>query len=356
MAGTTTIILGMNLFSNPVLAETVSSTGADTGTPQTTGSAGSNGTGKGRTTGTGKGKDADDEELAEKTDEKNQSTTKDGEEQPSAESRNKPVINQMSKDDLKKCVKDASDKNPLSIAGVFHIFGNKVDCGSSSHMAGNVATDKLNSAGDFGTDDSATSNATTGDIQYFGKITRHFNQFDGNNRVVVFGPDIEYRPYGLGNQTEINLGTAENLNWQSFNIRYDEIIQADKKLDIQGKLDKLSEKSKNQASHSQTEGVDINSNTIDLTNAQPKKDEPIYVDVNVDLISGDKKNLTIKGITAGADTTAVILNVREIQNKDLSAHAHLTLNYTDGSDVGGPNNTHSQFNKLLWNLVRILQL
>ncbi|WP_438449966.1 hypothetical protein [Lactobacillus kitasatonis] len=176
MAGTTTIILGMNLFSNPVLAETVSSTGADTGTPQTTGSAGSNGTGKGRTTGTGKGKDADDEELAEKTDEKNQSTTKDGEEQPSAESRNKPVINRMSKDDLKKYVKDASDKNPLSIAGIFHIFGNKVDCGSLSHMAGNVATDKLNSAGDFGTDDSATSNATTGDIQYFGKITKHFNQ------------------------------------------------------------------------------------------------------------------------------------------------------------------------------------
>ena len=30
MTGTTTIILGMNLFSNPVLAETVSSTGADT--------------------------------------------------------------------------------------------------------------------------------------------------------------------------------------------------------------------------------------------------------------------------------------------------------------------------------------
>lgn len=79
MAGTTTIILGMNLFSNPVLAETVSSTGADAGTPKTTGSAGSNGTGKGGTTDTGKGKNADDEELAEKTDEKDQSTTKDGE-------------------------------------------------------------------------------------------------------------------------------------------------------------------------------------------------------------------------------------------------------------------------------------
>lgn len=50
MAGTTTIILGMNLFSNPVLAETVSSTGADTWTPQATGSAGSNGTGKGKDT------------------------------------------------------------------------------------------------------------------------------------------------------------------------------------------------------------------------------------------------------------------------------------------------------------------
>lgn len=109
MAGTTTIILGMNLFSNPVLAETVSSTGADAGTPKTTGSAGSNGTGKGGTTDTGKGKNADDEELAEKTDEKDQSTTKDGEKQPSAESKPKPVINQMSKDDLKKCVKDAQE-------------------------------------------------------------------------------------------------------------------------------------------------------------------------------------------------------------------------------------------------------
>lgn len=69
-----------------------------------------------------------------------------------------------------------------------------------------------------------------------------------------------------------------------------------------------------------------------------------------------KRILRLRAFTAGADTTAVILNVRGIQNKDLSAHAHLTLNYTDGSDVGGPNNTHSQFNKLLWNLVRILQL
>lgn len=40
MAGTTTLLLGMNLCSSPVLAETVDSTdaGVDTSTPQTTGS------------------------------------------------------------------------------------------------------------------------------------------------------------------------------------------------------------------------------------------------------------------------------------------------------------------------------
>ena len=238
-------------------------------------------------------------------------------------------------------------KNPLGMAGIFHIFGNEVD--SSSHMAGNVATDKLNGAGDFGTDDSATSNATTGDIQYFGKITKHFNQFDGNNRAVVFGPDIEYRPCDHGSHTEINLGTAEKPNWQSFNIKYDEIIQADEKLDIQGELDKLSEKSKDCANHQQTEGVSVKAGEIDLSNAQLKENEPIYVDVNADFISGSKKDITIKGIPAEADATAIVLNVKNIQGTDLTVQTHLILNYTDGSVVGGPNNTHSQFNKLLWN-------
>lgn len=70
------------------------------------------------------------------------------------ENETKPVINKMSKDELKKCVKDVSENNPLGMAGIFHIFGNEVD--SSSHIAGNIATDKMNGAGDFGSADGAT--------------------------------------------------------------------------------------------------------------------------------------------------------------------------------------------------------
>lgn len=153
-----------------------------------------------------------------------------------------------------------------------------------------------------------------------------------------------------GAHTEINLGTDEKTDWQQFNIKYDEIIKGNERLDIQGELDKLSTKSKTWAEPKQTKGVNVSAGIIDLTNAQLEENEPIYVDVNADFISGGKKDITLKGIPAGIDTAAVILNVRNIKGEDLTVQTHLTLNYTDGSAVGGPDNTHSQFNKLLWNL------
>lgn len=193
MAGTTTLLLGMNLCSSPVLAETVDSTdaGVDTSTPQTTGSTGT-GT-KGGSAGS-KDNEAGSEDLSKE--EQNSTEDKDliqnsgnKDKGQTTENETKPVINKMSKDELKKCVKDVSENNPLGMAGIFHIFGNEVD--SSSHIAGNIATDKMNGAGDFGSADGATCNSTTGDIQYFDSIKQHFNQFDGNNRAIVFGPDIE---------------------------------------------------------------------------------------------------------------------------------------------------------------------
>lgn len=257
-------------------------------------------------------------------------------------------------EDIKKYIEEVAAKHPLGIAGIFHIFGNEVD--GQVHIAGNIAADKVG-AGDFGTNSGATSNLTNGDIHYIGSID-HFNKINGDNKLVIFAPDIEYRTYENGGAIQVNFGTKDEPKWQKVDIKHSHIIQADKPLDIQGELDKLGEKSDNWASPSQTEGVkadftDHNNSLIDVSeaikNAGDSK-EPIYVTVDASHISGDnKRNITIKGIPAGEDAPIIILNVTNVQNGDLTVKTHLVLEYSDQNNVNGSSEKHDQVNKLLWN-------
>lgn len=257
-------------------------------------------------------------------------------------------------EDIKKYIEEVAAKHPLGIAGIFHIFGNEVD--GQVHIACNIAADKVG-AGDFGTNSGATSNLTNGDIHYIGSID-HFNKINGDNKLVIFAPDIEYRTYENGGAIQVNFGTKDEPKWQKVDIKHSHIIQADKPLDIQGELDKLGEKSDNWASPSQTEGVkadftDHNNSLIDVSeaikNAGDSK-EPIYVTVDASHISGDnKRNITIKGIPAGEDAPIIILNVTNVQNGDLTVKIHLVLEYSDQNNVNGSSEKHDQANKLLWN-------
>lgn len=257
-------------------------------------------------------------------------------------------------EDIKKYIEEVAAKHPLGIAGIFHIFGNEVD--GQVHIAGNIAADKV-SAGDFDTNSGATSNLTNGDIHYIGSID-HFNKINGDNKLVIFAPDIEYRTYENGGAIQVNFGTKDEPKWQKVDIKHSHIIQVDKPLDIQGELDKLGEKSDNWASPSQTEGVkadftDHNNSLIDVSeaikNAGDSK-EPIYVTVDASHISGDnKRNITIKGIPAGEDAPIIILNVTNVQNGDLTVKTHLVLEYSDQNNVNGSSEKHDQANKLLWN-------
>ncbi len=257
-------------------------------------------------------------------------------------------------EDIKKYIEEVAAKHPLGIAGIFHIFGNEVD--GQVHIAGNIAADKVG-AGDFGTNSGATSNLTNGDIHYIGSID-HLNKINGDNKLVIFGPDIEYRSYENGGAIQVNFGTKDEPKWQKVDIKHSHIIQADKPLDIQGELDKLGEKSDNWASQSQTEGVkadftDHNNSWIDVSeaikNAGDRK-EPIYVTVDASHISGDnKRNITIKGIPAGENAPIIILNVTNVQNGDLTVKTHLVLEYSDQNNVNGSSEKHGQANKLLWN-------
>ena len=257
-------------------------------------------------------------------------------------------------EDIKKYIEEVAAKHPLGIAGIFHIFGNEVD--GQVHIAGNIAADKVG-AGDFGTNSGATSNLTNGDIHYIGSID-HLNKINGDNKLVIFGPDIEYRSYENGGAIQVNFGTKDEPKWQKVDIKHSHIIQADKPLDIQGELDKLGEKSDNWAGQSQTEGVkadftDHNNSWIDVSeaikNAGDRK-EPIYVTVDASHISGDnKRNITIKGIPAGENAPIIILNVTNVQNGDLTVNTHLVLEYSDQNNVNGSSEKHGQANKLLWN-------
>ena len=267
--------------------------------------------------------------------------------------KDKPNINEMTKEELANHIKDLADKHPLGIAGIFHIFGNEVT--QSGHIAGNIAADKL-SGTNFGTNSNATNNLTNGDIHYVGNLNG-LNKIDGDNKVVIFGPDIEYRSFENDGAIEVNYGTAEKPDWRKVDISYNHIVQADQKIDIQGELDKLSQKSDNWASQAQTEGVkadfnDLNNSWIDVSeaikNAGDSK-EPIYVTIDAAHLSGDKRNITIKGIPAGAEAPMIILNVINIQGGDLTVQTHLVLEYADGNNIGGSSETPNQFNKLLWN-------
>lgn len=267
--------------------------------------------------------------------------------------KDKPNINEMTKEELANHIKDLADKHPLGIAGIFHIFGNEVT--QNGHIAGNIAAYKL-SGTNFGTNSNATNNLTNGDIHYVGNLNG-LNKIDGDNKVVIFGPDIEYRSFENDGAIEVNYGTAEKPDWRKVDISYNHIVQADQKIDIQGELDKLSQKSDNWASQAQTEGVkadfnDLNNSWIDVSeaikNAGDSK-EPIYVTIDAAHLSGDKRNITIKGIPAGAEAPMIILNVINIQGGDLTVQTHLVLEYADGNNIGGSSETPNQFNKLLWN-------
>ena len=267
--------------------------------------------------------------------------------------KDKPNINEMTKEELADHIKDLADKHPLGIAGIFHIFGNEVT--QNGHIAGNIAADKL-SGTNFGTNSNATNNLTNGDIHYVGNLNG-LNKIDGDNKVVIFGPDIEYRSFENDGAIEVNYGTAEKPDWRKVDIPYNHIVQADQKIDIQGELDKLSQKSDNWTSQAQTEGVkadfnDLNNSWIDVSeaikNAGDSK-EPIYVTIDAAHLSGDKRNITIKGIPAGAEAPMIILNVINIQGGDSTVQTHLVLEYADGNNIGGSSETPNQFNKLLWN-------
>ncbi|WP_316244697.1 collagen-binding domain-containing protein [Lactobacillus ultunensis] len=229
------------------------------------------------------------------------------------------------------------------MAGIFHIFGLGID--STSHMAGNVAIGNLN-AGDFGTNKEALTNLTIGDIHYIDSIV-NLNQINGeNHKLIIFGPDIKYR--AKENEPH-RIEVLVDGEWKTFNVPYGHVLQTDQRLDINAKLEELGKKADKWAEHEQTAGVEVKDNIIDLSQVDLSQNEPIYVTVNADYITGNNKHeFRIKGIPAGALEPIIILNVIS-KNTGLTLNTHMVLEYRDGSTITNSGEKHEKYNKLLWN-------
>ena len=246
-------------------------------------------------------------------------------------------------EDLDTYLKYVADNHPLGIAGIFHIFG--IEVNSSTHIAGNIAIDSLNT-GNFGTHNEALTNLIIGDIHYINGIT-NLTQIDGENRkLIIFGPNVEYR----AKENEPNrIEVLVNGEWKTFNIPYKHVLKTDQELNILDKLQELGKKSDEWFTHEQTTGVKVEDNVIDLSGVELVNGEPIYVNIDADYIAGNNKHdFVIKGIPAGISDPIIILNVKS-ENDALTLNSNMTLEYRDGTNVTHSGEKHDQYNKLLWN-------
>lgn len=357
MAGTTTLLFGMNVFATPVqasvgentLSDSAPVTGKGTADTQKEETANQDGV---ATSSTGKNVQngqADDAALIE-NDKNNPTQSSQNTKKLEKVDVKEKFYNQdgsINKTELVNHLNEVEEKDPLGVAGVFHIFADQVI--QNVDIAGNIATNELKGE-NFGTNTGATSNLTTGDVHYIGKLDQ-LNQINGDNSIVVFGPDIEYRSFENGGSTQVKF---DNNDWQKVDIPYNRIVKSDQKLDIQSELKKLGDKSDNWARQAQTKGVetnftDINNSWIDVSNVNRNDDKsPIYVSIDASALS-QKHNIEIKGIPAGVNDPIIILNVTNAQNGSLTVQTHLTLDYDNGSKVTGASETQNQYNKLLWN-------
>lgn len=269
----------------------------------------------------------------------------------SEENKKKPTVDTNSLDEIKQFMEDLDKNHLLGIAGAFHLFGQNVSIQNGTHVAGNVAADKLNVNGsNFGTNNNANTNLTYGDIYYVNSIDQISNgAFTADNKIVVFGPEIEYRP--KPNESH-RLEVMVNGDWVTLDqVKADQVIKAEELIDFKKELDKLNDKANDFSSQTQTEGVvadfsDQNNRYIDISNVSATENT-VYVTIDAQYITSDRP-IHIKGISTEAGGPNIVLNVVNTSRGDLNVSTQVKLTYADGSSHGS-SETNPLHNKVLWN-------
>lgn len=322
MAGTTTVLLGMNLFVTPVHAAVVGASQSEVASDK---------------------KGVEDQAVTPSTEEKSSiygdtTAVKD-------ENGNDTTIGEIAK--------NQNQHNALGIAGMFGVFSKKTIIGADFNS--NVATKEYVNGNEFGTR-GESHNLANKDISYIDKIDNiGANAFRTGNNVAVFGKDANITKNG--NQVYFGNTRFDHLNASDFR-KEDEINLNKKYIDIDAEFEKLSQKSDYFNKQKQTDGVKVestnNSNCqIDVSNAIPDKNNAIYVNLDANLLKAAEP-ITVKGllniqkVDGLKGTPVIIINVqkRSAEN-ELTSATQTKIMY--GNDQPTPNESHAYPNNVLWN-------
>ena len=336
MAGTTTLLLGLNVFASPVQAAADGQSGAALGKEVVSDQQGATGTDSTGNSGS--------EQQASATNDSKAVTEKSGIYEDQTKINNQGTT-------IGELAKEQHENNALGVAGMFGIFSKKTVIKADTNS--NIATKEYVRGNEFGTR-SDSQNLSDKDISYIDKIDdMGANAFRTGNNIAVIGDDNDVKKNG--NQVFVKGNRLDHLNANDFR-KESEINPSKKYIDIDAEFEELEKRSDYFSSQSQTKGVeknfeDMNNRQIDLSNAVPDKNNAIYVDLDADILQGAQP-IKINGLTNIKSpenvkgSPVVIINVRN-SGKELTARTQTQIFY--GSKQQGVGEGHDYPNHILWN-------
>ena len=336
MAGTTTLLLGLNVFASPVQAAADGQSGAALGKEVISDQQGATGTDSTGNSGS--------EQQASATNDSKAVTEKSGIYEDQTKINNQGTT-------IGELAKEQHENNALGVAGMFGIFSKKTVIKADTNS--NIATKEYVRGNEFGTR-SDSQNLSDKDISYIDKIDdMGANAFRTGNNIAVIGDDNDVKKNG--NQVFVKGNRLDHLNANDFR-KESEINPSKKYIDIDAEFEELEKRSDYFSSQSQTKGVeknfeDMNNRQIDLSNAVPDKNNAIYVDLDADILQGAQP-IKIDGLTNIKSpenvkgSPVVIINVRN-SGKELTARTQTQIFY--GSKQQGVGEGHDYPNHILWN-------
>ena len=358
MAGTTTLLMGLNVFVSPVQAAAQ----GRSGTALTGASAGGTENGTGQQNGQ---KDGDQSKASSQPQPQvassgdNNTDTKSVTENSGIYEDNTKVKDENgSETTISKVAKEQDKHNALGIAGMFGVFSKHTTVGVDFNS--NVATREYNNTGDHrsGTEGN-NPNLTNKDISYMDKIgIISANELSAGGTLII-GNENSTALTDHGNKVAINGKDLNHLKIE--NIRKESAV--DKKyIDFEEEFNKLTKKSNDYFDAKASEGVKVKYDiyndgkanfSIDVTNAVPDENNFVYINLDSKYITADLAS-TLSGLKDTKDAPTIIINVGKDENiTNLTSKIQTQLKY--GNDQISANGSHSHTNRVLWNFGSKLQ-
>lgn len=376
MAGTTTLLMGLNVFVSPVQAAEQGKSSAALAASQTTG--------KGSNPNSNDAEAATQSASAPVSDSEQQDGQKDGD-QNKADSQSQPQVtsdqesddnnsdtksvtekssiyedNTKVKDEngnettIGEVAKNQHDNNALGLAGMFGIFSKETTIGADANS--NIATKEYLSGSEFGTwDNTINHNLIDKDINYIDKIDDMGAQAFRGKNVAVIGKNDNVTIKGI--QVSVNGHRLDKLTTPDLRKEYeiDSNNPNKKYIDIDAEFEELEKKSDYFSNHKVDSNAkvdlgDMNNRSIDVSNAHPDKNNAIYVDLDAGILDAPQpvKILGLDNVKSSVNgTPTLIINVKNIQNNELNVGTQIKI-YYNNVDMAS-HEYHDHANQILWN-------